>query len=176
MKFIPLPLEGAFIIEPEPVTDERGFFARTFCRKEFTSRGLKPDLQQCSISFNLRKNTLRGMHYQRAPHEEARLVRCTMGGIFDVIIDLRPDSATYRQWSGIELTALNRKSVYIPEGFAHGFFTQADNCEVYYQMSESFHPECAAGVRWNDPAFSIRWPGDACIMSDRDRNYPDYGD
>jgi dTDP-4-dehydrorhamnose 3,5-epimerase len=176
MKFIPLPLEGAFIIEPEPVTDERGFFARTFCRREFTAHGLKPDLEQCSISFNLLKNTLRGMHYQTEPHQEAKLVRCTMGSIFDVIIDLRPDSATYRQWTSVELSALNRKSVYIPEGFAHGFFTQADNCEVLYQMSEIFHPESVAGVRWNDPAFSISWPGDVSIMSDRDRDYPDYGD
>lgn len=174
MKFVPLPLEGAFLIEPEPVADERGFFARTFCREEFSAHGLNPGLLQCSLSFNTRKGTLRGMHYQTEPHQEVKLVRCTMGSIYDVIIDLREDSATFKKWASAELTADNRRSVYIPEGFAHGFLTLADNCEVFYQMSELFRPECTAGVRWNDPAFSIDWPGDVSIISERDRNHPDF--
>lgn len=175
MKFMPLPLQGTFLIEPEPVADERGFFARTFCREEFSAHNLNPDLVQCSISFNMQKGILRGMHYQKEPHQEVKLVRCTMGGIYDVIIDLRRDSATFRQWASVELTADNRRSVYIPEGIAHGFLTLADNCEVFYQMSEYFRPESSAGVRWNDPAFSIEWPGDVSIISDRDLNYPDFG-
>lgn len=175
MKFMPLPLQGAFLIEPEPVADVRGFFARTFCRDEFTAHDLNPGLLQCSLSFNTRKGTLRGMHYQKEPHREVKLVRCTMGSIYDVIIDLRPDSATFRQWAGVELSAENRQSIYIPEGLAHGFLTLADNCEVFYQISEYFHPESSAGVRWNDPVFSIEWPGDVSIISGRDRNYPDFG-
>jgi dTDP-4-dehydrorhamnose 3,5-epimerase len=174
MKFMPLPLQGSFVIEPEPIADERGFFARTFCREEFSTQGLSPELLQCNISFNTHKGTLRGMHYQTQPRQEVKLVRCTMGSIFDVIIDLRRDSATFRQWASVELTAGNRKSVYIPEGFAHGFLTLTDNCEVFYQMSEYFHSECFSGVRWNDPAFSIQWPGDVSIISDRDRNLPDF--
>jgi dTDP-4-dehydrorhamnose 3,5-epimerase len=174
MKFVPLPLNGAFLIELEAVADERGFFARTFCREEFSLHGLNPDLLQCNISFNSHKNTLRGMHYQTEPHQEAKMVRCTMGDIYDVIIDLRPESDTFKQWFGAELTAGNRKSIYIPKGFAHGFLTLADKCEVFYQMSENFHPESVAGVRWDDPAFSIQWPRDPCIISDRDRNYPNY--
>jgi dTDP-4-dehydrorhamnose 3,5-epimerase len=175
VKFTPLPLQGAFLIEPEPVADERGFFARTFCREEFSAHGLNPELQQCSISFNTSKATLRGMHYQKEPHQEVKLVRCTMGRIYDVIIDLRQDSATFKQWASVELTAGNHKLIYIPEGFAHGFLTLASNCEVFYQMSEFFHSESIAGVRWNDPAFSIQWPGDVSTISDRDRNYPDFG-
>lgn len=174
MKFMPLPLQGAFLIEPKLAADERGFFARTFCREEFSKQGLNPDLMQCSISFNTHKGTLRGMHYQTRPHQEIKLVRCTMGSIYDVIIDLRPESATFGQWAGVKLTARNRKSIYIPEGFAHGFLTLADDCEVYYQMSQYYHPESIAGVRWNDPAFSIQWPGDVSIISDPDRNHPDF--
>jgi dTDP-4-dehydrorhamnose 3,5-epimerase len=174
MKFTPLPLDGAFLVEPEPVADERGFFARTFCRDEFSAHGLNPGLLQCSLSFNTHKGTLRGMHYQTEPHQEVKLVRCTMGGIYDVMIDLRKSSATFRQWTGIELTADNRNSVYIPEGFAHGFLTLTDNSEVFYQISELYQPESIAGVRWNDPAFSIDWPGDVSIISDRDRDHPDF--
>ena len=174
MKFLPLPLEGAFLIETEQVADERGFFARTFCCKEFSAHGLNPELLQCSISFNTHKGTLRGMHYQTEPHQESKLVRCTMGSIYDVIIDLRQDSATFRQWASVELSADNRKSIYIPEGFAHGFLTLVENCEVFYQISELFQPESIAGVRWNDPAFSIDWPGDVSIITDRDRDHPDF--
>ncbi len=174
MKFTALPLQGAFVIEPEPITDERGFFARTFCREEFSAHGLNPALAQCSVSFNKRKGTLRGMHYQKKPHEEVKLVRCTSGAIYDVIIDLRPDSPTFKRWEGIELSSDNRKAVYIPEGFAHGFLTLIDDCEVFYQMSEVFHSECAAGVRWDDPVFDIEWPDEVGVMSERDKNYPDF--
>lgn len=174
MKFVSLPLQGAFVIEPDPIVDERGFFARTFCREFFASHGLNPNLVQCSVSFNKLKGTLRGMHYQKKPHEEAKLVRCTMGAIYDVILDLRPDSPTFNLWVGIELSAANRCALYIPEGFAHGFLTLADESEVFYQMSEFFHSECNDGVRWNDPAFAIDWPGEVTLMSERDRCYPDF--
>lgn len=174
MNFVPLPLQGAFVIEPEPIADERGFFARTFCREEFSAHGLNSNLVQCSVSFNKRKGTLRGMHCQKKPHEEAKLVRCTKGAIYDVIIDLRTDSLTFKRWAGIELSAENHKAIFIPEGFAHGFLTLADESEVFYQMSELFHSECAAGVRWDDPVFAIEWPGDIGVMSERDKNYPDF--
>ncbi len=174
MKFVALPLQGAFVIEPEPITDERGFFARTFCREEFVTQGLNPELVQCSVSFNDRKGTLRGMHYQKYPHEEAKLVRCTLGAVYDVIIDLRKDSPTFKRWAGIELSAKNHMALYIPEGFAHGFLTLINGSELYYQMSEIFHPECAAGVRWDDPVFAIEWLGEVSVMSDRDKNFPDF--
>ena len=174
MRFVPLPLQGAFVVEPEPVVDSRGFFARTFCREEFAARGLDPELVQCNVSFNKRKGTLRGMHYQKPPHEEAKLVRCTMGAIRDVIIDLRRDSPTYLRWAGVELTAENRNALYIPRGLAHGFLTLADASEVFYQMSHVFEPEATAGVRWNDPAFRIEWPGEVNVISDRDREFPDF--
>lgn len=174
MRFDPLPLAGAFVIEPEFISDERGFFTRTFCSDEFAARGLNPSLVQCSISFNNRRGTLRGMHYQQKPHEEAKLVRCSKGAIQDVIVDLRSESPTLLQWASVELTAENRRALYIPEGFAHGFLTLADDSEVFYQMSEFFHPQCAAGVRWNDPAFGIEWAGEVGVISERDRNYPDF--
>ncbi len=167
-------LKGAWIIEPEKLEDERGFFARTWCQREFTSRGLNPCLVQCSISFSPKKGTLRGMHFQIPPHEEAKLVRCTMGRIYDVIVDLRPDSPTFRRWIAAELTAENHKMLYAPEGFAHGFQTLADNTEVFYQMSEVYHAECARGVRWDDPAFCITWPADRRIISPRDAQHPDF--
>ena len=160
MRFIETRLKGAFVIEPERLADERGFFARMWCQREFIAHGLNPDLVQCNISFNTNKGTLRGMHHQAAPHEEAKLVRCTMGAIYDVIIDLRPDSPTYKAWLAVELTAPNRKMLYVPEGFSHGFMTLADNTEVFYQMSEFYSPECASGIRWNDPQFGIVWPED----------------
>lgn len=175
MKFVPVGLLGAFVIEPETIADERGFFARTYCREEFDAHGLNSDLAQCSISFNSIEGTLRGMHYQKKPYEEAKVVRCTMGGIYDVILDLRPDSPTFKRWAGIELTAHNRKALYIPECFAHGFLTLADESEVLYQISEPFHPESAAGVRWNDCAFAIDWPGAVRMISERDKTYPDFG-
>ena len=174
MKFVETKLEGAYLIEPERLEDERGFFARTFCREEFEKRDLNPNVAQCNISFNKKKGTLRGMHYQIKPHEEAKLVRCMRGAIYDVIIDLRQDSPTYCQWISVELTADNYKMLYIPEGFAHGFQTLEDDAEVFYQMSEFYHPECARGLRWNDPVFGIEWPMNKLIISDKDKGYKDF--
>lgn len=172
MKFLPTPLDGVYLIEPEYVVDDRGFFARTYCRKEFIDHGLNPNLAQCNISFNATAGTLRGMHYQAAPFAETKLVRCTQGKIFDVVVDLRTYSTTFKKWFSSELTAANRRALYIPEGCAHGFITLEDQTEVFYQMSEFFHPEYAAGVRWNDPAFSIQWPIAPVVISEKDRSYP----
>ena len=174
MKFYETDLSGAWLVEPERFDDERGFFARTWCHQEFADRGLNPALVQCNVSFNNRSGTLRGMHYQTAPWEEAKLVRCTAGSIHDVIIDLRLDSPTYLQSAGFELTQENRLALYVPEGFAHGFQTLRDKSEVFYQMSETYHGDCAAGVRWNDPAFAISWPLPVSVISVRDNSYPDY--
>ncbi len=173
MIFSETKLKGIFIIEPERLEDERGFFARTWCRREFEAHGLNPNLVQCNISFNKKKGTLRGMHYQVVPHQEAKVVRCTAGAIYDVIIDLRPASPTFKQWIAVELTAENCKMLYIPEDFAHGFQTLADNTEVFYQMSEFYHPECARGIRWNDPMFEIEWPLPEITLSAKDNSYPD---
>jgi dTDP-4-dehydrorhamnose 3,5-epimerase len=174
MIFTETPLKGAFVIDPEKLEDERGFFARTWCQREAAAYGLQPRWLQCNISFNKQKGTMRGMHYQVAPFAEAKLVRCTMGAIYDVIIDLRPEAPTFRQWVAIELSAHNHRMLHIPEGFAHGFLTLDDNTEVFYQMSEFYAPAYARGVRWNDPAFHIEWPIDVCVIADRDRNYPDF--
>ena len=174
MRFVETGLSGAWLIEPDLISDERGFFARTYCRNEFADKGLNPNLAQCNISFNKLRGTLRGMHFQKALHAEAKLVRCTQGGIYDVIVDLRDNSQTYTKWFGVELTAENRKELYVPEGFAHGFLTLQDNTEVLYQMSEFFHAECADGVRWDDPIFSISWPGTVKVISERDRVFPLY--
>lgn len=174
MIFRETPLKGAFVVEPERHSDQRGFFARTWCRREFEERGLDPRLAQCNISFNQLRGTLRGMHYQASPFGEAKLVRCTMGAIYDAIIDLRPGSGTYLGHFGEVLTAEDRKMLYIPEGFAHGFLTLQDRTEVHYQMSEFYSPDHARGVRWDDPAFGIRWPGEVAVISDRDRGYPDF--
>lgn len=174
MVFTETHIKGAFIIEPERHEDERGFFARTWCQREFVTRGLDPRLIQCSISFNRKKGTLRGMHYQRPPHAEAKLVRCTMGVIHDVILDLRPESATFRRWFAMELSADNRRMIFIPESVAHGFQTLTDSSEIFYQMTEAYHPNCAHGVRWNDPAFGITWPLVNPILSARDQVYPDF--
>lgn len=174
MKFVETPLKGAFIIELEPVVDERGYFARSWCRREFADHGLNLPLVQCNISFNRRKGTLRGMHYQTAPHAEAKLVRCTRGRIWDVIIDLRPDSATFKHWYGLELAAGGGRLLYVPEGFAHGFQTLTDETELFYQVSEAYHAECTRGVRWNDPAFGIEWPAREPIISPRDQSFPDF--
>lgn len=171
MIFTETRLKGAYIIEPERLEDERGFFARTFCQKEFEANGLNPRLVQCSLSFNRRKGTLRGMHFQVAPVAEAKLVRCTKGAIYDIILDLWPDSSTYCQWLAVELNAENRKMIYIPEGFAHGFQTLEDDTEVCYQMSEFYAPEYARGVRWDDPAFRIEWPLPVKIISEKDMSY-----
>lgn len=167
-------LQGVFEVEAEPNADERGFFARTWCREEFRTQDLNPELVQCSVSFNHQRGTLRGMHYQSAPYAEAKLVRCTRGSIYDVALDLRPDSATFLRWVAAELTADNRRAFYIPEGCAHGFLTLEDNTEVYYQISEFYHPGSARGVRWNDPAFRIAWPAEIALISERDRTYPDF--
>jgi dTDP-4-dehydrorhamnose 3,5-epimerase len=174
MVFQETNLKGVYIIEPERIQDERGFFARTWCKQEFQKCGINPKLVQCNISFNKKKGTLRGMHYQAAPCEEAKLVRCTTGAICDVIIDLRPDSETFKQWVTVELTAENRMMLYIPEGFAHGFLTLKDSTEVFYQMSEYFAPEYARGVRWNDPAFRINWPEKVVVISEKDKQYEDF--
>jgi dTDP-4-dehydrorhamnose 3,5-epimerase len=168
----PIEIAGAYLIDPERFEDERGFFARTWCPREFEKHGLNPRLAQCSISFNKAPWTLRGMHRQVAPHEEAKVVRCTRGAIFDVVLDLRTSSPTYLQWRGIELTAENRRMLYIPEGCAHGFQTLESDSEVLYQISEFHHPESARGVRWDDPTFGIRWPSQPSVVSERDRTYP----
>ncbi|MHA7924508.1 MAG: dTDP-4-dehydrorhamnose 3,5-epimerase [Marinobacter sp.] len=173
MIFSPLELEGAFLIEPEPLNDHRGFFARTFCQNEFREHGLSPVVAQCNISYNAKRGTLRGMHYQY-PDGEAKLVRCVRGRIWDVIIDLRPDSPTYCRSVGAELSMDNRLMLYIPEHFAHGFLTLDDDVEVFYQMSEFYTSGQGCGVRWNDPVFSIDWPEPVRVISGRDNNYPDY--
>ncbi len=170
-----LPLPGAFLVEMEKLTDERGYFARTFCRAEFARAGLTSPVEQCSTSFNRRRGTLRGMHFQVAPHGEAKLVRCTRGALYDVIVDLRPDSPTRTRWVGVELTADNRRALYVPEGFAHGYQTLADETETYYQVSAFYAPSAERGVRWDDPAFAIEWPDpEPAVMSEKDRNWPDY--
>ena len=175
MIFCETKLPGAFIIEVARLEDERGFFGRTFCRNEFARRGLNPNVAQCNISFNRDAGTLRGMHYQSAPYAEDKLIRCTKGKLYDVIVDLRRKSATFKQWIAVELTEENRLMLYVPKGCAHGFQTLEDNTEVFYQMSEFYHPDSACGVRWNDPAFKIQWPaGVRGISSERDRNWPDY--
>jgi dTDP-4-dehydrorhamnose 3,5-epimerase len=175
LNFIESQLSGAFIIEPQRLADERGFFARSWCHKEGAAHGLSPNWVQCSISFNKKKGTLRGMHYQAPPCAEAKLVRCTMGAIYDVIIDLRPESATYKQWTAVDLTAENRRMLYIPEGFAHGFLTLNDDTEIFYQMSEFYAPSHARGLRWDDPAFAIEWPLAPRVMSAQDRALPLFG-
>jgi dTDP-4-dehydrorhamnose 3,5-epimerase len=174
MIFTETKLRGAFIIEPDRQEDERGFFARTFCQEEFKAHGLNHKWVQCNISFNKKKGTLRGMHYQVAPYEEVKLVRCTMGIIYDVIMDLRPDSPTFREWVAAELTAENRRMLYVPEGFAHGFQTLVDKTEVFYQMSEVYNRASVRGIRWNDPAFKIDWPISITIISGQDNRYSDF--
>jgi dTDP-4-dehydrorhamnose 3,5-epimerase len=172
--FTETKLAGAFVIEMERRADERGFFARTFCRQEFEARGLNAEVAQCNVSFNKRKGTLRGMHYQAAPFGEAKLVRCTAGSLYDVIIDLRPTSATFKKHFAVELSAKNGRMLYIPEDFAHGFQTLQDDTEVFYQMAQRYSAEHARGVRWNDPAFGIAWPEGQRTIIERDRNYPDF--
>jgi len=165
-------LAGAFVIDIQPSMDERGFFARIFCRDEFGAHGLQTELVQCAVSFNARCGTLRGMHYQVAPHAEAKLVRCTMGALHDVILDLRPGSPTFRKWVAIELTALNRRTLYIPEGVAHGFQTLAEDTEVFYQMSHAHVPEAARGVRFDDPLVGIKWPLPVTRIAEKDLAWP----
>ena len=174
MIFTETELKGAFIVELEKFEDERGFFALSWSERVFAERGLEAKLLECNVSFNRKKGTLRGMHYQEAPHGQAKLVRCTMGAIYDVIVDLRPSSPTMRHWIGVELTASNRLMLYIPEGFAHGFQTLTDDTEILYQMSSVYVPESARGARWNDPAFSINWPLAVQVIDERDRLYQDF--
>lgn len=174
MEFHKTKLPGVFEIRIEAKPDERGFFARTWCRTEFEAQGLATNLVQCSLSFNKRKGTLRGMHYQIAPNQETKLIRCTQGAIYDVVLDLRPQSPAFKDWVGIELTAGKRNMMYVPQGCAHGFLTLEDQSEVTYQMSEFQNPEAARGVRWDDPAFQIKWPAKVEVISERDRTYPDF--
>ena len=174
MKFVPTPLGGAYVIELEPSFDERGFFARSWSAEEFKERGLAARMAQCSISFNTRKGTLRGMHYQSEPHAEAKVVRCSAGAMYDVLVDLRRGSPTYCRWFGVELSADNRKLLYVPEGIGHGFQTLTDNTEIFYQISQDYRSDASRGVRWNDPAFAIDWPIANPILSERDRSFPDY--
>lgn len=176
MKFAETNLKGAFLITPDLIQDERGFFARTFCHQEFKEQRLNPNLVQCNISFNKTPGTLRGMHYQVAPHAEVKLVRCTAGAMHDVIIDLRPGSPTYKQWFGVELTAKNHQMLYVPEGFAHGYQTLIPDTEVFYQVSAFYHPASERGVRWNDPAFGIEWALPAHGISKKDASLPDWED
>ncbi len=174
MTFHETKLPGVFELHLEPKSDERGFFARVWCQREFEQHGLNPVTVQCSVAFNEKKGTLRGVHYQAKPHPEAKLVRCTQGAIYDVVVDLRPESSTFKKWIGVVLTAANRHMIYVPEGVAHGLLTLEDRTEVFYQMSEFYYPELSRGVRWNDPAFRIEWPAQPVVISDRDQTYPDF--
>ena len=174
MRFTETKVAGAFLIEPEPIADERGFFARTWCREEFADHGLTGELAQANLSFNHRQGTLRGLHYQAAPHAEAKLVRVTRGAIWDLALDLRRGSPTYLAWFGAELSDANRQMLYVPEGCAHGFLTLTDDAEVAYQMSAPYAPQAARGVRFDDPAFGIEWPGEVVVINERDRTYPDF--
>jgi dTDP-4-dehydrorhamnose 3,5-epimerase len=177
MTFTQTKLAGAYIVELEKRKDERGFFARAWCAREFRERGLAWQMVQANIAANRARGTLRGLHYQLAPHQEVKLVRCTKGAIFDVIIDLRPESDTYKQWLSVELTAQNNKLLYAPQGFAHGYQTLRDDTDVFYQVSEFYSPESERGIRWNDPAFSIQWPvTDSVVISAKDQNWRDYAE
>jgi dTDP-4-dehydrorhamnose 3,5-epimerase len=171
---LPATIAGAFKIEMERLPDNRGYFARTWSSREFEACGLNPRIAQCSVSYNRRRGTLRGMHFQIAPHQEAKLVRCIRGALVDVILDLRSDSPTYKKWEAFELTHENGAAVYVPEGCAHGFQTLVDDTEVHYQMSEFYAPQSARGVRWNDPAFGIDWPLPDPILSLRDAAFADF--
>jgi dTDP-4-dehydrorhamnose 3,5-epimerase len=172
MIFHETPLPGVVVVEAERVRDERGWFARTFALEEFEANGLEPAIVHCNVSFNARAGTLRGMHYQARPYGECKLIRCTRGRLYDVALDLRPDSPTYLRWHAVELTAESHLALYIPRGLAHGFQTLVDETEVYYQMSERYVPSATQGVRWDDPAFGILWPEGERVISERDRSYP----
>lgn len=177
MLFEPTTLEGAYVVELQRHQDERGFFARTWCKREFAEQGLVSELVQANTALTHRKGTIRGLHYQLAPHAETKLVRCVRGAIFDVIVDLRPASATYCRWFGTRLTSDNGRMIYVPEGFAHGYQALSDDSEIFYLVSEFYAPVSERGIRWNDPRFKISWPiSDAVIISEKDRNLPDYKD
>jgi dTDP-4-dehydrorhamnose 3,5-epimerase len=174
MKFTETKLKGAFVVEIDKLADDRGFFGRSWCRKEFEAQGLTARMLQANVSFNRKKGTLRGMHYQIAPYQESKLIRCTRGAIYDVIIDLRPESPTYKQWAGVELTANNFTLFFVPEDFAHGFITLMDNTEITYQVSQFYSPGSEKGIRYNDPRFNIQWPLEVSVISDKDSNWPDF--
>jgi dTDP-4-dehydrorhamnose 3,5-epimerase len=177
VKLVPTPLPGAYVVELEPLRDERGWFARTFDAAAFADLGLEASVVQCNTSFNERAGTLRGMHFQSEPHGEAKLVRCTRGAIYDVMVDLRPDSRSYLRWFGLELSADDGRALFVPQGCAHGFQTLVDGAEVLYQISTPYVPEAARGVRWDDPAFGIEWPPappGGRTMAPRDAGYPDF--
>jgi len=174
MRFVETEISGAYVIELEPIADERGSFARTWCEREFAEHGISMTIRQCSISVNRHRGTMRGMHYQDAPHAEQRVVRCTSGAIYDVVVDLRAESTSFRRWVSVEMSRENRKMVYVPEGCAHGFVTLVDDVEVLYQMSAFYSADHARGVRWNDPAFAIEWPIEITTISERDKNHPDF--
>lgn len=171
MKFTETELKGGYIIDIQKIEDDRGFFARGWCKNEFEEHGISSNLAQANISFNKYKGTLRGLHYQASPYEEAKLVRCTKGGIFDVMVDLREDSPTYGKWTGAELTADNHRMLLVPEGFAHGFQTLEDDTEVFYQVSEFYTPNAEQGARYDDPSFAIKWPLEVSVISDKDANW-----
>jgi dTDP-4-dehydrorhamnose 3,5-epimerase len=174
MIFTETKLKDAYIIELKKMGDQRGFFARAWCQREFDEHGLVSQVVQANLSYNKAKGTLRGMHYQRAPYAETKLIRCIRGALYDVIIDLRPDSPTYMQWLGVELTTENHKMLYVPEGFGHGFQTLVDNTEAFYQVSEFYTPNAEGGIRYDDPAFNIEWPLEVQVISDKDKSWPDY--
>jgi dTDP-4-dehydrorhamnose 3,5-epimerase len=174
MRFNPTSFPDVWLIELEPASDNRGFFARTFCVEEFAARALETSYLQHSVSFSSRKGTVRGMHYQREPHGEVKLVRCISGAIWDVVVDIRPESVTYLSWQGFELSSANRYQLYIPQGFAHGFQTLTDNVEVNYLISEPYSPQCATGIRYNDPLFGITWPLPVSEMSAKDMQWADF--
>lgn len=174
MIFTETKLKGSYIIEPKRIGDDRGFFARLLCKNELAEQGLKTELLQTNVGFSVQKGTQRGLHFQRAPHQEVKIVRCTRGAMYDVIVDLRPDSETFKQWFGIELNEDNRLALYVPEGFAQGYRTLRNNTEMYYHATAFYAPNHATGVRYNDPAFGIDWPGEVKVISDADRNWPDF--
>jgi dTDP-4-dehydrorhamnose 3,5-epimerase len=173
MRFVPSSLGGVFVLEQERHADARGYFARIWCTEELRAHGLDPGLSQSSVSFNHRRGTLRGLHYQAPPFAEVKVVRCARGALFDVAVDLRPDSPGFQRWVGVELTPDNGRALYIPRGFGHGFYTLADATEVEYLISAPYRPECARGLRFDDPMFGITWPGPVEVIADRDRDYPD---
>jgi len=175
MIFAETELPGAYVIDLEPIEDSRGFFARAWSDQELAEHGLETRIAQCNVSLTQRKGTIRGMHFQLPPHEEVKLVRCTRGALYDVIVDLRQDSSTFKRWFGVELSEDNRRTLYVPRGFAHGFQTLADETEIFYMISEPYSPDAANGVRWDDPAFGIIWPlGDPTVISDKDRGWPGF--
>jgi dTDP-4-dehydrorhamnose 3,5-epimerase len=175
VKLTPTRVAGAFVIDLERREDDRGFFARAWCRRDGAEHGLKMDFVQSNVGFSRSGHTLRGMHYQLAPHAEVKLVRCTRGAVLDVVVDLRPTSSTHRAWFGVELTADNRRSLYLPEGTAHGYLTLTDDSEVVYETTAAYAADAARGVRYNDPAFAIEWPAAPAVISERDRTWPNYG-